>query len=285
MDRLTSNQVKSQVVDHLGLVAATISKLGLVEKTDALLPVSKEKGAKISMGQRLAAMVLNGLGFMDDRLYMFPDFLANKPVERLLGENLKAAYFNDDALGRFLDEVYDYGVNKFFIELAFDVGVEQKLLGKSAHFDTSTLSVYGDYAEVPSAMGKEKDPFHITYGYSKAHRPDLKQRVINLATTGASGFPIWMEAHSGHASDKRIMQSAAKRMRTFSKTLKKAPDFLYVGDSAFYENSVKHGGDMKGLSRVPERLREAKALLYRPDERFTWKTHSEGYRIAAVSST
>ena len=58
------------------------------------------------MGQRVSAMVLNGLGFINNRLYLFPDFMQNKPVERLLGEGLTAADFNDDALGRCLDEIH-----------------------------------------------------------------------------------------------------------------------------------------------------------------------------------
>jgi hypothetical protein len=40
------------------------------------------------MGERLAAMVLNALGFMDDRLYMFPEFLKNKPFDRLFRAGL-----------------------------------------------------------------------------------------------------------------------------------------------------------------------------------------------------
>jgi hypothetical protein len=30
------------------------------------------------MGQGVAAMIFNGLGFIDDRLYMFPEFLEDK---------------------------------------------------------------------------------------------------------------------------------------------------------------------------------------------------------------
>jgi transposase len=81
------------------------------------------------------------------------------------------------------------------------------LLGSSAHFDTTSLTVYGDYESTPIDIREnnvDTDPlFTITHGHSKAHRPDLKQMILNLATTG-SGFPIWMEAHSGNASDKKI---------------------------------------------------------------------------------
>ena len=62
------------------------------------------------MGQRATALILNGLGFMDDLLYMFSKFLENKPVGRLFGDEVCAADFNDDCLGRLLDSIHAYGV-------------------------------------------------------------------------------------------------------------------------------------------------------------------------------
>ena len=168
---LKAEDVRGQVLDHLGLVASVINRLKLIEKIDARIPISKEKGAKVSMGQRVAAMILNGLGFTDDRLYLFPDFLKNKPVERLLGKDLIAEDFNDDALGRCLDAISDYGMTPLFTEMAFEIGLAEGLLGKSAHFDTTSISVYGEYeTEPPSVITKtettEETPFTITYGHS-----------------------------------------------------------------------------------------------------------------------
>lgn len=131
---LKETEVHGQVLDHLGLVASVIHRLKLVEKIDARLKVSMDKGAKVTMGQRLAALILNGLGFIDDRLYMFPEFLKNKPIERLLGKGLAAEDFNDDALGRFLDAVSNYGVTPLFSEIALDIGIAEGLLGRSAQF-------------------------------------------------------------------------------------------------------------------------------------------------------
>jgi transposase len=277
MNEFTGKVEKVQSLDHLGLIAATISNLKLIEKIDKRISVSKAKGAKVSMGQRVAAMILNGLGFIDDRLYLFPDFLNNKPVDRLLGKGLKAKDFNDDILGRCLDSIYEYGVTKLFSEVAFEIGIENKLLGKSAHFDTSTISVYGEYEN------NEKESINITYGYSKDYRRDLKQMVINLATTGASGFPIWMEAHSGNASDKTVLQEASNRMKNFCDQLKKAPSFLYIGDSAMYENCVKKAS-IKWLSRVPESIKEAKILLKRETKDFIWNDEGNGYSSTALLS-
>ena len=274
---LRAEDVQGQVLDHLGIVASVISRLKLIEKIDSRIPVSKEKGAKTTMGQRVAAMILNGLGFTDDRLYLFPEFLKNKPIDRLLGDGLSASDFNDDATGRCLDEITAYGTTPFFTEIAFEVGLAESLLDSSAHFDTTSLSVFGEYET-------DEDPsnsFKVTHGHSKAHRPDLKQMVLNLATTG-SGFPIWMEGHSGNASDKKILEGGASRMQAFCNLLKSAPTFLYVGDSAFYERCVKEQVAFKWLSRVPERLKAARQWVEQPDEAFSWLSLGSGYTMTPL---
>lgn len=287
MELLNENQIRVETLDHLGLVSATLKKIGLIDKLNQRLPVSQAKGSKISMGHRVAAMILNGLGFIDDRLYMFPKFLENKPVNRLLLEGAKAEDFNDDALGRCLDSIYDYGVTKLFTEVAFEIGIEQEVLGETAHFDTTSLTVYGNYnigeVEVKKET-EEQGAIKVTYGHSKDHRSDLKQMVLNLATTGASAFPVWMEAHNGNASDKKVLHEAAQKMKTFCAGIKEAPEFLYVGDSAMYENCVKYGGEMKWLSRVPERIIEAKKHLETSEEELKWETLENGYRITSLFS-
>jgi transposase len=285
---LKEEHISSQVLDHLGLLASVIDKIGLVEKIDHRLPVSSRHGAKVTMGQRVAAMVLNGLGFMDDRLYMFPEFLENKPVDRLFGSDVQAAYFNDDSLGRCLDALSEYGVTKLFSELAFEIGLEQRLLGSTVHVDTTSLTVFGSYEE-QDALAKKND-FKVDYGYSKDHRPDLKQMILHLATTGASAFPVWMEAHSGNASDKVVLQKAAARMKAFCAQLKAAPSFLFVGDSALYEKCVAEAAHsqterpMLWLSRVPSTIKEAKTLLALPDQAVNWTQLDAGYKIHACVS-
>jgi transposase len=283
---LEEDQISGKVLDHLGLVAATIEEMGLVKKIDERISVSEQKGAKTTIGQRVSAMILNGLGFIDDRLYMFPEFLKNKPVDRLLGKGLCAEDFNDDALGRALDKIHEYGETKLFSELAFEIGVEQNLLGKSAHIDSSSLSVEGEYAErAPAAIEGRSTPRVLPkHGHSKGHRPDLKQMVINLATTGQAGFPIWMEAHSGNASDKKILYEAAQKMQTFCKQIEQAPAFLHVADSAMYDSCLKGGEGMKWLSRVPEQHKAAKELLRHHDDELSWTKLDDDYKICMVQT-
>jgi transposase len=292
--RLKETDVHCQALEHLGLVASVIRSTGLIEKIDARIPVSTSKGAKLSIGQRIAAMILNGLGFTNDRLYMFPSFLEGKPVARLLGEGLMAEDFNDDSLGRALDLVYEYSPTALFSELAFEIGIQEGLIGASAHFDTTSLSLYGEYEQetvieeseadkLKTPDEKERKPIEVTHGYSKANRPDLKQVVLTLATTGAANYPIWMEGCSGNTSDKAVLQASAKRMQAFCKQLEQAPSFLYVGDSAMYERCVKEAGELRWLSRVPERLNEAKKWIRTPDDQLSWTALEDGYRMAPLS--
>lgn len=286
MEALQGEQVSGKVLDHLGLVASTIKKLGLVEKIDQRIPISKAKGAKVTIGQRVAAMILNGLGFIDDRLYMFPQFLKNKPVDRLFDTDLCAEDFNDDALGRGLDLIYAYGVTKLFSDIAFEIGDEHQLLGSNAHFDTSSLSVYGEYenqvqSETLKQTEEEEIP-KINHGYSKDHRPDLKQMVINLATTGRAAFPIWMETHSGNASDKKVLYQAAQRMQAFCQGLKDVPEFMYVGDSAMYDKCTQQTGSLIWLSRVPSHIKAAKELLQRDKNDFAWIELDDSYRMCPI---
>jgi len=289
MELLNANQVKSQTLDHLGLVAATIHELELIERIDGLLPVSIEKGARLTMGQRIAGMILMGLGFIDTRLYLFAESLKDKPLEVLIGEGVTAEAYTDDALGRALDAVHAYGVENFFGQIAYGIALSHGYLDDCLHGDSSSLSVYGDYEfseeelkeMVKPPEGSLSTP-EVTYGYSKAHRPDLKQVVINMATTGSLGFPLWMEAHSGNASDQKILMEMSLRIKEFAQELQPERAFLYVADSAMYGSCLKQTDQLLWLSRAPEKLKEVRELLSEPDSYFQWEDYGNGYKVCTL---
>src|SRR5476649_2683190 len=97
MDVFKEEQFSSAHLGHLGLVADKIDSLKIIELIDRRLPISEAYGAKVSHGERVAAMIMNGLGFIDSRLYLFPEFLSDKPLDRLFNRPVEAAWFNDDA--------------------------------------------------------------------------------------------------------------------------------------------------------------------------------------------
>src|SRR5665811_78018 len=233
MDVLEEEQFSTTHLGHLGLVADKIDSLNLVDLIDKRLPISEAHEAKVSHGERVAAMIMNGLGFIDSRLYLFPEFLSDKPLDRLFNRNVRAEWFNDDVTGRCLDEISAYGTTKLFTELSLTIGQARGLLGKSTHIDTTTLSLYGDFEqpELNETTNNNNIPWP-KQGYAKSGRHDLKQMVLLLATTGASNFPLWMESHSGNSSDQTTMPAAAVKIKQICHEFAHAPDFIYVGDSA-----------------------------------------------------
>jgi len=279
-----TEQVYSETIDHLGLVAATMHDIGLIEKIDNLIPINKNKGANLTIGQRIAGMIINGLGFVDTRLYMYAEFLADKPLERLIGNDVLPEYFTDDALARGLDKVAEYGVEKLFASIAYPIALENDLLGNNLHMDTTSFSVFGDNYEdrYLSVNNESLATPEVNYGHSKAHRPDLKQVVLNMATTGAACFPIWMESHSGNVSDQKVIPESFQRVETFIKSIHDDAKFLYVADSATYSNCLKHNADIIWLSQVPERIKACSELLSLSSDSFIWNEHDNGYKSCCV---
>jgi transposase len=70
-------------LDHLGIVAGVCREIGLAEWLDRQDAQSHER---VGVGTATVAMILNGLGFSNRRLYLVPQFFATKAVERLLGQ-------------------------------------------------------------------------------------------------------------------------------------------------------------------------------------------------------
>jgi hypothetical protein len=74
---------------------------------------------EVSIGQAVKALVLNGFGLVQQRLYLTPKFFERLPTERLIGEGIQPeGALNDDTLGRALDSLYDYGVTELLRDLS-----------------------------------------------------------------------------------------------------------------------------------------------------------------------
>jgi hypothetical protein len=64
-------------LDHHGLIAAVCKDLRIAERIDALLPVHDAR--VVSPGRSVVALILNGLGFTNRRLYLTPQFFPASP--------------------------------------------------------------------------------------------------------------------------------------------------------------------------------------------------------------
>lgn len=261
---------QAKTLGHLGLVASTLLDLDVMSKIDVQL--GQVPCSSVSYGVRVAAMVLNGLGFCNKALSMTPRFFHDKPLSLLFGQPISAESLNDDCLGRCLDKLASYGVTKWYSELAFKVLNSAGLLTGSAHLDSSTLSLYGSYEAYES-----NELLRPCHGHSKDHRPDLKQVTLQCVALGKAALPIWMEALDGNSSDKASFPKTVKQLDAFYQALASAPSLRFVADSALYGPELD-ALNVTWLTRVPEIYKEAKQLCNQVQ--VEWQAHpDERYKI------
>ena len=135
---------RSQVLDHLGLVAGMFDELGIGDVIDQATQQDPEK-RDLTAGEAVKAMVLNGLGFINQALYLVPRFFQNKPTYRLISPRVAPAQLNDDALGRALDTLYEYGVTELYSLIAATAATRLGLRPTYTHLDSTSFHVDGRY--------------------------------------------------------------------------------------------------------------------------------------------
>lgn len=272
---MKNQNIKTATLDHIGLVAAMCKDLDIANKIDARMG---EHGPRrvVRTGTAVVAMILNGLGFTNRRLYLTHQFFHDKPIERLLGLPLTPEDITDNTLGKALDEIAEYGATKLFGEIAYEITLENKLLGEINRLDTTSVYVHGEYKK------ETQCPMEITYGHSKDHRPDLKQFVLSLVVNGPASIPTWYEALSGNSSDSKSFHETIASVRAFEKQIDVSTKGKWIADSKLYvkEKLLKDVGFL-WLTRVPETIKEARELLEKADNEMAWDEVMEGYKASA----
>ena len=253
----SSEHYSSKLLEHLGLVAGMYDELGLGELVDRLIVQDGAK-RKVSVGQAVKAMILNGLGFTNRALYLTPLFFQDKPVQRLVGEGIEAGQLNDDVLGRALDEIYTYDPSKLYSQCAAQAVNRLGLVCRFGHLDSTGFHTDGQYN---SAEPAPEGVIHITQGYSRDHRPDLNQVVLQLVCERQAGIPLLMETLSGNNSDKESFRDTVK---THIEQMQSDVALEYVSaDSALYvAETLKEMSHFKWISRVPQTLNLAREIIH-----------------------
>jgi len=161
--------------------------------------------ALITPGEAVAGMILNGLGFAHRPLSLTPQFFARRSLDLLFREGVDAELFNRFKLGRTLDEAYAYGCDLLFQELALAACAHEGLDLRFNHLDTTSVALSGEYSPE-----RDEQAMTITSGYSKDHRPDLKQAVLELMVSQDGGVPFVSNSWDGHTSDIQVFQERAQ---------------------------------------------------------------------------
>ncbi|MBD2452012.1 IS1634 family transposase [Nostoc sp. FACHB-152] len=287
----SAKDLELKKIDHLGIVAGIVDSIGMVEIINNLLGL--EPGEKVSAGQVVKAMILNGLSMMSQPLYMFPKFFELIAGEHLIGAGVKAEYLNDDKLGRILDKLFIKGLDTVLLAISLNAVQIYQISLSSSHLDSTSFHVDGEYGySLPEVIfnnqkqtdyiGKEseerKSPqaIKLTYGYSRDHRPDLKQFITELVCSGDGDIPIYIKTVSGNEVDSKKFGEIAVEYKKRIEI-----DSLIVADSALYtESNIKLMSSIKWLTRVPLTIKSAKILVMSLTESEFVKSEKSGYSYA-----
>ena len=280
--------IKVLDIDHLGIVAGIIDEMELVEVVNKIVGIKVKE--TLSPGQVMKAMILNGLGFLSAPLYLFEEFFVGKATEHLIGKGVLPEHLNDDKLGRELDKYYQVGTTKLFTGIAIKAANKFQVKMNSIHLDGSSMYVQGEYKkdgeeknEVnektelnKSELELEMKPIEIVHGYSRDHRPDLKQFIIDMIVTGDGDVPLYLKIDSGNVDDKSVF---VERLKEFKKQW--TFEGVCVADSALYtaENLEAMKG-LKWITRVPLSIKSAQNKILEIEPKEWINSQKSGYKIA-----
>lgn len=232
-----------------------IDELGISGTIDEALP--KTRDHILSHSDVVKAMLLNGLGFNERRLYFFSRFFNNLSTEQLFGPGVTPGHLNDDVLLRTLDQIYECGSTDLFNRIIVNVMKKMEFGTHLLNVDTTSFSVHGEYEN-----DDEDEQFRtikITHGHNKDHRWDLKQFVISMVTN-QNGIPLFTQPYSGNESDKKNLLETIQKVKQNLNIKDKA---YYIADSTFYTepNLQTLGRCTFWINHFPATISDVKALL------------------------
>ena len=103
-----------------------------------------------------------------------------------------------------MDNIYQLGLTNLFIQLGLLVIKKLKIETLYAHLDSTSFHLHGEYNNIKTAKNYQERPILITKVYSRDHRPDLKQCVLDLIVSSNDGIPFFMRTSDGNESDKPV---------------------------------------------------------------------------------
>jgi len=140
----------------------------------------------------------------------------------------------DDTLGRALDQLFLADRAGLLTDVVVTVSQRFAVRLEELHNDSTTIQFAGQYRAARGRWHWGKRAPCITYGFSKDHRPDLKQLLFILTTSADGGVPVQFRCADGNTNDSVTHIQTWEALRKASDRV----DFLYVADSKLcsYEN-------------------------------------------------
>lgn len=250
-------------LNHIPVIARMCHRIGLIDLINESIPCNTD----LDLGTLVVGMVCDTLSGRNP-LYKVEDFIKEQDTELLFGIPVDSHRFNDDALGNALDRIHNKGTLKLFTEVSLKAASVFKLDTSKCSFDTTSVNVWGDYED--SKPGG-KIP-HITYGYSKDKRMDLKQFMVSMLCVEGN-IPISGKMQNGNSSDEKLNNEELQRIGKLLSPLKdNIGELIYVADCKLITaDNMALLDDLLFISRFPGNFKEHNMAIERAIEADDWE--------------
>jgi transposase len=242
----------SQRLGPLPLVNHFVRRLRLDEHLDRYVP-TRDRRIRLTDARGLG-ILLRSILVERDPIYRQQETVATYAPEAFGLEPGMVAGVGDDAIGRALDRLFDADRGSLLTAVVVAAGEAFELSFEELHNDSTTIRFCGQYTASRGSIRGKKAPW-ITLGYSKDHRPDLKQLLFVLTTTRDGGVPAQFRCEDGNTNDSRTHEQTWDALRRITGET----GFLYVADSKLcsadaMDHIDRHGG--RFVTVMPRSRRE-----------------------------
>ena len=193
-------QLRSYDVGALPLLKRIVERMQLQSILNEHLP---RDDSRTELPTVTALLVLfTNLLMAREPIYGVGEWAALFPPDLLGLRQQDLARLHDDRLGRSLDRMFEGIGPTLIMAVVRHVIKEFAISLDELHNDSTTVSFYGAYDDAGQESEQRGRPTHaITWGHSKARRPDLKQLLYILTVTSDGNVPVYFSSDSGNTVD------------------------------------------------------------------------------------
>ncbi len=245
---------------HLPLLMDVLRRSNILDVIDAAIP--QHSLSEVSTGE-CVAVILCGVYVGAHSLWRLRERLAPYDMVTVMQDpTFDLERFPEERLAKALDDLHRRGLDTLMSGFAIETIHQFSLETRFLHFDTTTLSFYGAYENEGFRASYDGPPApRVTFGHSKAKRPDLKQVVFGCLSTPDGGVPLLGKVLDGNCADSIAAAEFFGRVREL---VQDPREVCLVADSKGWCDrtlAVVHAGGMRLLSRLPRTERLHRDLM------------------------
>ncbi len=222
---LNQTRLESLEVGAVPIINSFLQRLQLREIIDRHLPPPplRPGRAPALSPATIVLVLLRNILLSRQPMYAIPQWLQGFVPGLFDLTPTQVRFFHDDRIGRTLDRLFRCSQPAALDR--YHLASHSRLFGidlSQFHQDTTSVTVHGEYRNSTSDSAAP----HITFGYNKDHRPDLKQLIWSLVVSSDGAVPVHFHLHPGNTADDQVHQQTWLTLRQLAGT----SDFCYVAD-------------------------------------------------------